>query len=138
MTPRGLRNNNPGNIRRGEHWLGMKSKQTDPLFCQFNNIIYGYRAMAKLLLNYQLKYGLNTIESIINRWAPPTENNSRAYINAVAQYMAVKPKDIVCLTNQDTLINLMAAIAIHENGTTDIDNYALLRGAELALSSTPH
>ena len=75
-TPRGIRNNNPGNIRWGSDWKGLKKdgKQQDPSFCIFETPEYGIRALAKLLRNYQRLYGLNTPYRIISRYAPPTEN----------------------------------------------------------------
>lgn len=83
-TPRGIRNNNPGNIRWGSDWKGLKKdgKQQDPSFCVFETPEYGIRALAKLLQNYQLLYGLNTPRKIINRYAPPTENETVSYIDS--------------------------------------------------------
>ncbi len=52
QATRGWRNNNPLNIRRGEQWSGLASKQTDPQFCQFLTMTYGYRAGVKLLKSY--------------------------------------------------------------------------------------
>ena len=85
--PRGIRNNNPGNIRHGAKWQGLKenSRDLDPAFCVFKNPIYGIRALAKGLLNYKKLYGLNTVRSIISRYAPPNENQTLAYIQSVAK-----------------------------------------------------
>ncbi len=55
---RGFRNNNPGNIRHGEPWLGLAEDQTDPDFCQFVSVEYGIRAMFRILETYREKYGL--------------------------------------------------------------------------------
>ena len=90
-TPRGLRNNNPLNIRRNpSKWLGevdgLNGKR-DAAFCQFSSLVYGYRAAAKLLQTYQTKYKLHVLNQIIGRWAPPNENNTRAYATRVAQQM---------------------------------------------------
>lgn len=90
-TPRGLRNNNPLNIRRSpSKWLGevdILSGRRDTVFCQFNSLVYGYRAAGKLLRTYQTKYKLYVLSQIIGRWAPPNENNTRAYATRVAQQM---------------------------------------------------
>lgn len=69
-TPRGIRNNNPGNIRWGSDWKGLKKdgKQQDPSFCIFKTPEYGIRALAKLLRNYKQLYGLNTPRKIISRY----------------------------------------------------------------------
>lgn len=76
---RGFRNNNPGNIRHGEEWLGLAEEQTDPDFFQFVSVEYGIRAMFKILEIYREKYHLTTIDDIISRWAPPTENDTQPY-----------------------------------------------------------
>ncbi|WP_423063870.1 hypothetical protein [Candidiatus Paracoxiella cheracis] len=84
---RGFRNNNPGNIRHGEPWLGLAEDQTDPDFCQFVSVEYGIRAIFKILEIYREKYHLTTIDDIISRWAPPTENDTRSYIDTIYRYM---------------------------------------------------
>lgn len=87
--PRGIRNNNPGNIRWGADWQGLKKdgKLQDPSFCVFKSPVWGIRALAKLLKNYQRLYGLNTPRKIINRYAPPNENQTQAYIQSVAHQL---------------------------------------------------
>ena len=90
VTPRGFRNNNPLNIKKGYKWLGLSDTQTDPIFCQFKTMQFGVRAAFYLLRKYISGYNgltqkFNTIELIIRRWAPETENNVQAYINAVCK-----------------------------------------------------
>ena len=59
---RGLRNNNPGNIRKdGTHWKGEVEPSRDAAFKQFESMAWGYRAMFKCLNTYSRKYGLDTI-----------------------------------------------------------------------------
>ena len=93
-TPRGIRNNNPLNIRRSKSkWLGEVPSldgNADKSFCQFSSLIYGYRACAKLLQIYQTKYRLCELSKIIGRWAPPTENNTRSYVERVAKQMSAE------------------------------------------------
>ncbi len=114
---RGLRNNNPGNIRRSaDKWKGLREKQTDDAFFQFESSLWGIRAMARLLRNYQTRYGLNTVEQIINRWAPPIENNTDSYIESVANRVGVTPSQVIDLQNTDTLLLLSKAVIRHENG----------------------
>lgn len=84
---RGFRNNNPGNIRHGSPWVGLADEQPDSAFCTFKSVEYGIRAIHRLLHTYASKYGCTNIESIINRYAPPNENNTSAYINTVYDYM---------------------------------------------------
>ena len=78
--PRGIRNNNFGNIRISkDKWMGLKDIQSDPSFFQFKEPKYGYRALLKILINYRKKYGLKTISEMINKYAPENENNTSAY-----------------------------------------------------------
>ena len=73
MLPRGLRNCNPLNIRKGrDQWQGQAEKQTDAAFVVFKSMAWGWRAAFKLLTRtYYHKYRLYTIRMIIQKWAPP-------------------------------------------------------------------
>lgn len=114
---RGLRNNNPGNIRKtADKWKGLSSKQTDDEFFQFDSSVWGIRAMAKLLQNYQNRYGLDSVEQIINRWAPPNENDTNSYVKSVAQNVGVTFSQTLDLNNVDVLSRLVKAVIRHENG----------------------
>ena len=89
--PRGIRNNNPLNIRKGNNWKGEVSSSTDGEFEQFVSMQWGIRAGFKILKNYMTGYGgrvkaLTNIHDIIHRWAPPSENNCRAYIDSVCRF----------------------------------------------------
>ncbi len=116
--PRGIRNNNPGNIRWGDEWQGLVSKaqRTDPSFCQFVKPEYGIRAMIIILRNYQRKHGLNTVSEIIKRWAPPNENNTQAYINSVAKATGTTPDQLINTSDNRFMMKLLPAIIRHENG----------------------
>lgn len=119
---RGLRNNNPGNIRRSnDQWQGMAPEQTDPDFVQFISPEYGIRAMTVLLRNYRAA-GRNTIRKIITHWAPANENDTDAYIASVASYTGRDPDEQ--LTEAD-MPQLIAAIIRHENGVMPY-NYAMI------------
>lgn len=120
--PRGLRNNNPGNIRHSDDkWQGMSAKQTDTKFVQFTTIVYGYRALAKLLINYKKKYKLNTVEGIISRWAPASDNNyTKGYIKTVADALMVSPIQMIDVEDEGTLVTICAAISRVENGRTAV------------------
>lgn len=128
---RAERNNNPGNIRLGASWQGAVTG-SDPAFVTFDSPASGFRALAKLLRNYQDIYGLNTVRKIISRYAPASENNTAAYIAAVAQAIGVQPDTPIDLGNQATLAALMRAIATHESGRyawADADLYAGIAAA---------
>ncbi|MHC1788290.1 hypothetical protein [Solidesulfovibrio sp.] len=115
MPSRGIRNQNPGNIRHSpDKWLG-EVPGNDKSFKTFSDPVYGIRALAKLLLNYERKYGLNTISGIISRWAPTVENNTAAYIDAVAKACGVDPFQVIDVAAY--LPALVPAIIAHENGS---------------------
>ena len=136
MIPRGIRNNNPLNIRRtADNWQGLTPVQTDPAFFQFQSPEYGWRAAFRLLTRtYYCKYGLDTIRKIITRWAPPTENNTAAYISAVSRTTGLAPDATLGppTAHPARWMMLAAAMAIQENGPHQLDYLALLRGWEMA------
>ena len=117
MTVRGIRNMNPGNIRLGESWLGLRTKQTDPDFCQFTSMVYGCRALLKLLRTYVEKRGCTTIRKVVERWAPPSENDTTSYVLSVAAACR-RDADERLPVDVDPLIylDLARAIARHECG----------------------
>lgn len=118
---RGIRNNNPGNIRHSANrWQGMSAQQTDAAFVQFDAPEYGIRALSKLLDTYSNIYGLKTVRGIINKYAPAVENNTSAYASAVAAALGVSPDAQIDV--QARKADLVQAIIKHENG---IQPYAL-------------
>lgn len=117
LCPRGIRNNNPGNIRLSQtRWQGQKDVQSDTSFVEFVSPLMGLRALMRLLLTYYFKHGLNTVESIINRWAPPHENATDHYIHSVARHLNVHRRAPIDLMDEKILIKLAQAITRHENG----------------------
>ncbi|MCB1717174.1 MAG: hypothetical protein KDK05_18775 [Candidatus Competibacteraceae bacterium] len=131
-APRGVRNNNPGNIVKGEQWQGLVDG-TDPRFATFASPEMGIRALGRNLLAYQNKHGLNTVSDIINRWAPSNENNTGAYIRAVAGSLGVGPSDKLNLSDQQTLAKLSKAIIQHENGKQPYSDQQINAGMQMAL-----
>lgn len=117
MTARGIRNNNPGNIKiTCVKWKGLADVQDDPTFFIFSDMVYGCRALLRLLRTYYEVIGCYSVRSIINRYAPPEENDTESYINHVAQKCNVHPDGHLELTKENHLI-LAKAIARHENGS---------------------
>lgn len=116
--PRGIRNQNPGNIRHalGTRWQGSAGTQTDPSFVQFVGAKWGIRAIARTLITYQDKHKLRTVRQIIDRWAPPSENNTQAYIRAVASRIGVSPEQRIDVYDYPVMHALVLAIIRHENG----------------------
>lgn len=116
--PIGLRNNNPGNIRPGDAWQGMTGENGG--FIVFQDIDWGLRALATDITN-KVQEGYNTITALISRYAPPSENDTAAYIAAVSADTGL-PADQVISLDAGTLHDLVRAIMNHENG----DSYSVL------------
>lgn len=117
MKARGLRNNNPGNIRLSRTlWQGEVRPSQDKSFCQFRSMAYGYRALIKLLQNYRKVNGCRTIADFINRWAPPVENNTSGYIRRVCSEMQVPDSHVPDVNDRETMCAFAAAMSLVENG----------------------
>lgn len=132
---RGIRNNNPGNIDHNpaNKWQGELShdKAIESRFCRFSSPEYGIRALSKILINYQKKHGLDTVRKIINRWAPPVENDTGAYVVQVAKACNVSPDAIISVGQ---LLPLMVpAIIKHENGSQPYTDSQIADGINMAL-----
>lgn len=131
MIPRGLRNNNPLNIRVGNVWLGEVSNPTDPLFEQFNSMEYGLRAGFVLLRRYIRHYKRQTIEDIISSWAPSNENNTKAYIDTVVKVSGIPSNRILHYSDKDTMCKLVDAMCFVENGK-HVSMEKITKGYDLA------
>lgn len=116
MIPRGIRNNNTGNIRIGNQaWQGKIADNTDTVFEQFDTMEHGIRALMIILRTYMAKYKCDTIEKIIRRFAPSNENDTEAYIENVVRHTGFSRKEKLTF-NEDTIFGLVMAISFHENG----------------------
>jgi hypothetical protein len=131
--PRGIRNRNPGNIRKSsDRWKGLASPQSDPAFFVFEAPLWGIRAMAVILRNYQRRNGLKFPAQIIGRWAPAGENDTAGYAAAVSKAMGIDPRAPLDLSNGTTLRTLIAAIIRHENGVQPYDLETIDAAIDLA------
>jgi hypothetical protein len=120
--PRGIRNRNPGNIRRsGDRWKGLAPLQSDPAFFVFETPLWGIRAMAVILRSYQRRLGLKSLTQFIRRWAPAGENDTAGYVAAVSKTMGVGSRAHLDLRDGGTLRALIAAIIHQENGQQPYD-----------------
>ncbi len=112
--PRGIRNNNPGNIRLGSPWEGLAGQPRDKEFCTFESMAYGVRAMAMTLITYREKHNLKNPEQVIKRWAPAEDkNDTAAYIRHVER---VVPRRLWNLQSKEALTAYIKAICTYENG----------------------
>lgn len=131
--PRGIRNNNPGNIRNNPNnrWVGLSPCQNDKDFCVFIEPKYGIRALSIILRNYQSRYGLKTVKDIINRYAPTIENNTNSYVKSVCQFLGITDTTIIDIGEGCVMLCLLKAIIRHENGIQPYSNEELLEGIRL-------
>ena len=136
MEPRGIRNNNPLNIRNSaDKWQGLSTLQEDREFFQFVSMEYGWRAAFVILCRtYYGKYGLKTIRDIVSRWAPAKENNTEAYIRHVSDYTGIAPNKVLGSPKEQPTQWLLIgyAMAVVENGKA-LPAVPMLKGFELAI-----
>lgn len=135
---RGEANHNPGNIILdvGTTWLGQVPRldQTDPHFCQFDSDVHGIRALCRILVSYQRLDGCKTLADVIRRWAPPSENNTDAYLADVSQRTGLAADQPIDFTSASELATVARAIIIHENGRCVYDADLINRAANMALT----
>ncbi|CAI8770489.1 structural protein P5 [Pseudomonas serbica] len=146
-TPRGVRNNNPGNIdfNPRNNWqgqLGLEVGVVGPRFARFDHPENGIRALGKLLINYRGKdgmpgvggKGIDTVLETINRWAPRNENNTKAYAEAVAKRLGVSITDQINVHDPATLRGMVVSIIVHENGSNPYPSLLIDEGVRRALA----
>lgn len=130
---RGIRNNNPGNLEASDSnpWQGQTG--SDGRFAKFETPEHGIRALGRNLLSYQ-RQGIDTVNDIITRWAPPEDNNdTAAYIKSVCEKLGVSADQQINASDPDTLNALCAAIITHENGNLPYSKEQISVGVNAAL-----
>lgn len=114
---RGLRNRNPGNIRRsGSRFRGEVVPGRDASFKEFETMAWGYRAMFVLLDGYRRRHALSTIRQFITRYAPPSENFTVGYIRFVARTTGIDADTPLDTRSPRDMIPLVCAMSEIENG----------------------
>lgn len=149
QIPRGVRNNNPGNIDynprnqwQGQLGLELQAGRAKPRFARFDEPENGIRALGKLLINYRGKdgmpgvggKGIDTVLETVNRWAPSNENDTQAYAAAVAKRLRVRPTDPINIKDPATLRGMVVSIIIHENGGNPYSPAIIDEGVRRALA----
>lgn len=115
--PRGIRNNNPLNIRKGNDWQGEIQPQSDKAFEQFSSLEWGLRAGFIIISNYFKKRPpVNTISNIISRWAPPSENVTTAYIREVSRRSGIAPDEPLKFDEKNKICRIVQAMCWVECG----------------------
>lgn len=118
---RGIRNNNPLNIKKGNNWKGERLAQIDPVFEEFTSIEYGIRAAMRLMINQISGFNgtrpkMNTLKKLISVWAPPSENSTTKYIDFVCQHLHCSPNAFIDPNDRTMICNIARAMAFVECG----------------------
>ena len=114
---RGISNCNPGNIRHSSvFYQGEVQPSKDRSFKQFRSMAWGYRAMFVLLDTYRRRYGLRTLREMISRYAPPSENHTERYIEAVSDWTGIDPDEPLNTRSRRDMVPVVAAMSRVENG----------------------
>lgn len=111
---------NPLNIRASvkNNWLGSRGQYKG--FVVFNSSKLGYRAALILLRNY-VRNGFDTIQSIVSRWAPPSENDTESYVKSVCSLIGDGCVPETKIVGTATLCMLCSAMAVVESGVNAPD-----------------
>ena len=121
MQPRGIRNNNPLNIRKGSTWKGERPNQTDTAFEEFVSMEWGIRAAFKLMRNHITGFKgtrpkMGTLKKLISVWAPPTENATTRYVDFVSAHVGLLPSDPIDADDRKMMCRIARAMAFVECG----------------------
>lgn len=126
-TSRGIRNNNPFNLKQSKvAWLGKQPyNDTELVFERFALMKYGVRAGMMNLRTYINKYKCNTCEKIIERYAPSFENDQGAYKRFVYRYLDSRGYDHTSpiVAGTGIFFAMCAAITIYESGFHPAPSY---------------
>ena len=133
MISRGIRNNNPLNIRKGNKWMGLRDFPTDKEFDEFATLQFGFRAAFKLIFTY-IQRGDDTIRKIITRWAPPSENDTEGYIRFVKRKSFISENFVLSKEDKYSLLLLVKAMAQMESNY-DFPLKIIEEGYNMALKS---
>ena len=137
--PRGIRNNNPGNIRATKDpWQGLDSPPSDGEFFRCKTPADGIRMLARTLITYQDKRlaadgsAIDTVQEVIARWAPPAENDTDAYAESVRKNTGIKRGEHIDLHDYETMDKVCRSIILHENGVMPYTDAQITKGLVMA------
>ncbi len=132
---RGYRNCNPLNIRHNKDlFRGEVRPSKDSAFKQFESMEYGYRAAFKLLDNYRRLHECRILSDFINRWAPPSENDTHRYIDTVAERARLSDVSVIDTRDEITMRRIVSAMSFVENGI-EADREQVKRGWDLFIKT---
>ncbi|MCG3462181.1 hypothetical protein L7G72_10010 [Xenorhabdus bovienii] len=127
---RNFRNNNFGNLvyvgQKGAHLEDANAKG-QRTFAKFDTPEEGMRALANQITSYSngtskaVGYQkLNTVESIITKYAPKNENNTESYIANLSKALGVKSDQQLDLSNPETMTKMIRSISTIEGGNPEV------------------
>ncbi|MBQ4860347.1 virion protein [Pseudoalteromonas sp. MMG013] len=123
--PRGIRNNNPLNIKQGDNWLGLTG--LDGPFIIFESYTHGLRAAGRILRTYVTRYNINSISAIVTRWAPSSENDTQGYIKFVTKKTGIDENKAL---ERGDYPHVLGAMIHMENGQQPYDIADIRKGFE--------
>lgn len=140
--PRGIRNNNPGNLNYVGQNGAMLEDHATPRFARFNSAFEGFAALGKQIKAYYNGTSkaagyqkLQSVEDIISRFAPASENNTQAYINKLSKMLGVGRGDSLNIQDPQVLATLMNGITQIENGKNPYAPEMVLKAAQSAVGA---
>ncbi len=113
---RGIRNNNPGNLNFAGQKGATLESGPNARFASFPTMLEGVAALDRQVMLY-LKRGKNTIDQIIDIYAPSSDgNNTSSYKSYLSQYTGLGVKEKIDASNFEVMKKLIQGIINHENG----------------------
>ncbi|HFS7474950.1 TPA: hypothetical protein ACH1PF_002528 [Enterobacter cloacae] len=135
-APRGIRNNNPGNLNYAGQAGATLEGGEGGRFAVFESMQHGVAALYKQLQLY-FKRGINTLSSIVKTYAPASDNNNvDAYISALTKATGKGANEVLDSGDTATIARLMKGIVDHENGKGYISSSDIMGGIQLGAGSS--
>ncbi len=135
-APRGIRNNNPGNLNYANQSGATMEGGEGGRFAVFESMQHGIAALYKQLQLY-FKRGINTLSSIVKTYAPASDNNNvDAYISALTKATGKGANEVLDSGDTATIARLMKGIVDHENGKGYISSSDIMGGIQLGAGSS--
>lgn len=135
-APRGIRNNNPGNLNFAGQSGATKEGGENGRFAVFDSMRDGIAALHRQIKLY-VGRGVDTVEKIVNKYAPAEDNNNvSAYIKQLTGATGMRPDEKIDTDNQETVFNLIRGIINHENGKGYVSDQDILGGIQVGSVAT--
>lgn len=135
-TPRGIRNNNPGNLNYARQKGAEKEGGPNGRFAVFSDMTSGVSALYKQIQLY-FQRGTDTISEIVNKYAPASDNNNvMAYINSLVKATGKGAHESLASSDMSTIFNLLKGIINHENGKGYVSDDEIMRGIQVGAKAS--